>query len=190
MVKYLLYSVHYRGLKIFFKKKIATSASVFRFDWATKTIVPAVLTKGSNSTPLIVSFTIPSKSDPDKLVVGVDPYIYLIKRVGLSKTATVIKKVTSHSSSDGYKIDRGGTLSDGTIITSFLPQNHCNPGMPEYAVGYLDLKTKTLKNGVFPGYYSNGFAFNAKTQVLYVGDDCLASVLAYKYNSTSKTFCK
>lgn len=161
-----------------------------RFDWASKTIVPAVLTNGTDPTPITVSFTIPSASDPDVLLVGVDPSIYVVSHVGLSRTAKVIGTVASHNSSDKYGIDRGGTLSDGTVILSFIPTNHCQAGLPDYAVGYLDLTTKTIKDGVFPGYYSNGFAFNSKTQVLYVADDCLAAILAYRYNSTDKTFCK
>lgn len=162
--------------------------TIFQFDWETRTLYSSNVI--SNDIP---TFCVPTDSDPELLVcsfVTCLSYVYLPR---LSPTATRDDDdIACLSESDYGGMDRGGTISDGTLVVSLIPENYCDTSgpHPNAAASYLDLTSNSILDAVFPGFYSNGFSYDSKTSTLFIADDCLPGILAYHYNPSKKSFGK
>lgn len=170
-----------------FLPAVDNNSSIYQFDWKSKRLYATTLTKSST----VPSFCIPTVSDSELLLCGFPDCISYVSLPHLSDKA-IRRKDVACKSSDLSQIDRGATLSDGTLLVSFIPGKYCDedPGHPKAAAAYFDLKTHSFVDAVFPGFYSNGFAYDPKRKTLFMGDDCMPGVVAYQYDDLKKSFSK
>ncbi|XP_037037356.1 uncharacterized protein LOC119075068 [Bradysia coprophila] len=159
--------------------------SIFQFDWETKRLYETTLKKSSS----VPSFCVPSASDTDLLICGFTNCTSYVSLPHLSPEAVRREDVSCRSPTDSGIIDRAVTLSDGLLLVSLHPGN-CDTLDTESAAAYLDLKRHCYVDVISPGFFSNGFAFDSKTNTLFMADDCLPAIVAYKYDDRKKTFSK
>lgn len=164
------------------------------FDWESKKIKCASI----DADPKAISFAVPAASSPKILIIGQGNCVKKIKWNQTSKTAHQIDEIVCRPYLDVNIIDRGGTSPDGTLYMSILPATYCKkdcvPSYPASAIVYMSSKHHSghyeIRNALSPGTYTNGIAFDPKSNKVYIGEDCSASIVLTKlsHKSLSKLF--